>query len=310
MQLCARILVPVVVTIRAIVHLITEVVRTVCDWVTSTITVVKEVCEEVCGWLGPFSFLCDWVCKLVEVVETVTEWVCEEVVERILVAIEVLIEYVFYILQWVCWVIDWVIRLPGLLVCIAGLEPPKVLRVCIKNLAGADGVGVASNDQIDDMLEEAGAILANCNIRLVEASRETIRQPRFLTTTTCDVGGMFRRFFTWFSERACQDSCTFTVYIVDDIAGASGCAYPGANWVTVEDTSPGGTMVQELGHLADLWGHTSDPDNVMTDVAGGTADQITSFQCCMIRTSRFACFSDVDRIVEAATGAVLWPRDI
>jgi len=47
-------------------------------------------------------------------------------------------------------------------------------------------------------------------------------------------------------------------------------------------------MVQEIGHLADLWAHSSDPNNVMTDRSGGTADQITSFQCCMLRTSRFS----------------------
>ena len=295
MQLCARILIPLVVTIRAIVHLVTEVVRTVCDWITTAITVVREVCEEVCGWLGPFSFLCDWVCKLVEVVETVTEWICEEVIETILVAIEIVFEYVFYVAQWVCWVIDWVLRLPGLLVC-------RVIRVCVKNLAGADGVGAATNAEIDAMLAQAATILSNCDIRLVEVARETIREPRFLTTTVCDVGGMGRRFFTWFSEHACARPCTFTAYIVDDIVGASGCAYPGTNWVVVEDTSPGSTMVQELGHLADLWGHTSDPNNVMTDQPGGTADQITSFQCCMIRTSRFACFGNLRRIAEGTGG--------
>ena len=250
------------------------------------------------------------VCRLIEVVKTITEWLCEEVIETILVAIEILIEYVFYILQWVCWVIDWVVRAPGLLLCVLGVSPQKVIRVCIKNLAGADGVGVASNAEIDAMLTQAAAILSNCNIRLVEVSRETIRQPGLLTTTVCGGGGMFRRFFTWFSERACQRPCTFTVYIVDDIVGFSGCAYPGTNWVTVEDTSPGSTMVQELGHLADLWAHSSDPNNVMTDVGGGTADQITGFQCCMIRSSRFACFGNVERIAAVATGALLWPREI
>ena len=46
-------------------------------------------------------------------------------------------------------------------------------------------------------------------------------------------------------------------------------------------------MVQEVGHLCDLWAHSSDPNNVMTDQGGGTADQITPNQCCMISTSRF-----------------------
>jgi len=67
----------------------------------------------------------------------------------------------------------------------------------------------------------------------------------------------------------------------------SGCAYPGSDWVMVDAEGDGTVVVQEIGHLADLWSHSSDPNNVMTDQSGGTHDQITQFQCCMIRTSRF-----------------------
>jgi hypothetical protein len=56
--------------------------------------------------------------------------------------------------------------------------------------------------------------------------------------------------------------------------------------------------VQEIGHLADLWSHSSDPNNVMTDQPGGTADQITTFQCCMLRTSRFSSALPCPRLPE------------
>lgn len=289
MRICHSILVPVTVVVRFVVRVVREIVRTVCEWVTSVITVVKEVCEEVCGWLGPFSFLCDWVCKLVEVVETVTEWVCREVIERIFEWIEIILEYVFYILTWVCWVIDWIPRLPALLLCRLGFSPRRILRICVKILTDERGTPAIPVTAVQAMIGDAAAIFARCNIDLVVVDTVLVEKAEFLDGTTCEFGGMFSDFFSWFSRRACHRRCTVTVYFVRDITSASGCAYPGTNWVTVDAQGDGTTVVQEIGHLADLWGHSDDPNNVMTDQPGGTHDQITEWQCCMIRTSRFTC---------------------
>lgn len=253
------------------------------------ITVAKEVCEEVCGWLGWFSFLCDWVCKIIEVMETVTEWVCEEVIERIISWVEAFVEYVYYVLTWVCWLIDLPTRIIGMLLCWAGFGGRRIMRVCVKVLTDASGTPGVPLADVQNMMSDAAAILANCNITMVVVSTETIEKTEYLDTTTCDVGGMFSGFFSWFTRNSCQQRCTVTIFFVRDIVGASGCAYPGSNWVTVDAGGDGSTVVQEIGHLADLWTHTSDPNNVMTDVGGGTHDQITTFQCCMIRTSRFSC---------------------
>ncbi len=289
MRICHSVLTPVILTVRLLIQVVREVVRTVCEWVTSTIRVVREVCEEVCGWLGPFSFLCDWVCTLVEVVETVTEWVCREVIDRIISWVEVIFEYVAYILTWVCWVVDWIFRLPALLLCRIGFRPRRVMRICVKVLTDRRGVPAIPVADVEDMIADAAAILGRCNIELVVVDFDLVPQERFLEGTTCEFGGMFSPFWVWFSQNACQRRCTTTVYFLRDIARASGCAYPGTNWVTVDAQGDGTTIVQEIGHLADLWGHSDDPDNVMTDQPGGTHDQITEWQCCVIRTSRFAC---------------------
>ena len=289
MTICYSILVPIVVIIRTIIQVVREVVRTVCEWVTSTIRFVREVCDEVCGWLGPFSFLCNWVCRLIEVIETFTEWVCREVIDRIIGWVEVILEYVYYILYWVCWVIDWIPRLPAVLLCMVGFRPRRFIRVCVKILtddSGNPGVPVAD---VNGMLADAAAIFADCNIALIVVETELVPKEEYLDSTTCDFGGMFSGFFVWFSQRACQRRCTVTVYFVRDIISASGCAYPGTNWVTVDAQGDGSTVVQEIAHLADLWSHSSDPNNVMTDQPGGTHDQITRMQCCIIRKSRYAC---------------------
>ena len=287
-MICAAILSPIVIIVRTLIQVIREVVRTVCEWVSKVITVVKEVVEKVCTWLPwPLSTLCEWVTKLIEVVETVWEWVCREVIERIIDWIEIIVEYVIYVLKWICWVIDWIVRGPALLLCSLGIKPRRFLGVCVKILADNAGNPAIPLATVQGMLRDAAAIFGRCNINMVVCSFEIVRKPEFLDSTTCEFSGMFKSFFTWFSANSCGCCTTVTVYFVRDIVDASGCAYPGSDWVTVDAAGDGTVVVQEIGHLADLWPHSSDPNNVMTDQPGGTHDQITDFQCCMIRTSRF-----------------------
>ena len=71
------------------VQIVHEIVSTVCDWVTTTITTFREVVETICRWLPwPLNKLCDLVVTIIKIVETVVEWVCEEVIERIFVWVE------------------------------------------------------------------------------------------------------------------------------------------------------------------------------------------------------------------------------
>lgn len=289
MTLCHSILTPVVVLVRTFVQTVRDVVRTICEWVSSTIRTVRTVVERVCSWLPwPLSEVCSLVSRVIEVIETVWSWVCREVVERIIEWVERIVEYVAYIIRWVCWVISWVVRAPALLLCLLGLRQRRFLHVCIRVLTDDAGRPAVDWPKVDRDLRQAQAILDNCNLELVVTVRERVVKPEFLDGTTCGFTGLFSDFFTWFSANECGGCSAVTVYYVRSIPGAIGCAYPGANWVTVAAGGDGRTMVQEVGHLADLWSHSSDPNNVMTDQSGGTADQITRFQCCMLRTSRFS----------------------
>ena len=308
-MICNAVLTPVVVLIRTVIQVIREVVRTVCDWVSTVVTTIKTVVEEVCKWLPwPLDKLCDLVTKVIEVVETVWEWVCHEVIERIVDLVEIIAEYVVYVLKWVCWVIDWVVRFPDLVLCWLGIEPRRFLSVCVKILADRAGTPAIPLPTVLGMLRDAASIFDRCKISLVVCSIEVVPKPEFLTSTTCEFSGMFRRFFTWFSAHTCGCCSSVTVYMVKDIKDARGCAYPGTDWVTVDASGDGTVIVQEIGHLADLWAHSSDPDNVMTDQSGGTHDQITASQCCMIRTARFsrgAPLCDVRRLKRGALAETL-----
>jgi hypothetical protein len=289
MTLCHAVLTPILVVVRMLVQTVREVVRTVCEWVSTTIRTVRTVVERVCSWLPwPLSEVCNLVTRVIEVIETVWNWVCREVIERIIEWVERIVEYVAYVLRWVCWAISWVVRGPALLLCLLGFRPRRFLHVCVRVLTDDEGRPAVEWREVMQDLRQAQTILDNCNIELVVISRDRIRKPEFLDGTTCEFTGLFSDFFTWFSANECGGCAAVTVYYVRSIPGAIGCAYPGANWVTVAAAGDGRTLVQEIGHLADLWSHSSDPANVMTDQPGGSADQITRFQCCMFRTSRFS----------------------
>ncbi|HEX9135182.1 MAG TPA: hypothetical protein VF844_23080, partial [Ktedonobacteraceae bacterium] len=288
-----------------------DVVRTVCEWVSSTIRTVIKVLEKVCSWLPwPLSELCNWVTKLVEVVQTVWNWVCHNVIDRIISWIEVVLEYIYYILKWVCWIIDWFSRGPELLICLLGFGPAKQINVCIKVLTNEEGKPIRSAEQIEIILRDAATILRRCNIKLVVVSNELVRKPEFLTATTCDFSGLFSDSFVWFSANACSCCSAITVYFVDTVAGADGCSYPATNWVKIASGGDGAVMVHEMGHLVDLT-HSNDPNNVMYgthDPTKGTHDQITKFQCCMFQTSHFASLVDQPLpigITASASGAIV-----
>lgn len=288
MTICHAILTPVVVLLRTFVRIVREVVRTVCGWVSTVIRTVRTVVERICRWLPwPLSALCNLVTRVIVVFETLWSWVCRNVLERIVSWLEQIVEYVAYVLRWVCWVLSWPVRVVNLLLCRLGLRPTLYLHVCIRVLTDSEGVPAVGWDKVAADIRQATVILARCNIRLVLISRETLQKPEYLEGTTCDASGMFASFFTWFAQNECEGCSSTTVYYVKSIPEASGCSYPGSNWVTVASDGDGSTMVQEIGHLCDLWAHSSDPNNVMTDQPGGTKDQITSAQCCMMRTSRF-----------------------
>ena len=293
-MICSWILSPVVTVIKTLVTVARTIVETVCEWVSSVITVVENILREVCEfrWWNPLSWFCFWVPAVVTVVKTVWDWVCHNVITTIFDIIEVIVTIVEYILKWVCWLVDWIVfRWIDYLLCRIGFEPKRCLHVCIKILTDAKSTPAATSAQVDAAVAQAQSILSNCNIDIRVTTKTFVEKAEFLDSTSCGFGGMFSSFYQWFSWNTCRCCNIVTVYFVRSMTNAGGCAYPGSDFVIVaNDRSPAGmgnTMVQEIGHLCDLWAHSSDPNNVMTDQPGGTSDQITEHQCCIIRSSRF-----------------------
>jgi hypothetical protein len=195
-----------------------------------------------------------------------------------------LTEPAIYLLGWVAWTLDWVFRLPRIGLVLIGRMGPAVIDVSPVLLLGPDRDPVRSFELAQRLCADASALLERHGIAL--GWEEPTMEPGPARLPPCSARGLFTGFFLWASTRA--DARALTVYLVEDFGELAGCSYPGADWVVLDSRTDGTTLVHELGHLADLWRHTKDPQNLMTDQPGGSHDQLTRVQVAMIRTSRFA----------------------
>ena len=208
---------------------------------------------------------------------------------RVLVATEVFFEYLVWALQWPCGLVDWVVRLPLVTLALVGIELRVCLRVTVRIVTDRGGSPAVPLEAARRWLVQSEAILGRCNIALVPGEIDFLKQEEYLCSTACTASSVLRRFFTWFSSHARGGSRRVTIFVVKSIRGASGCSYPGNDWVLVGADADGTVIVHEIGHLCGLWTHSRDADNVMTVRSGGSHDRLTRAQRSMIRTSRFAC---------------------
>jgi hypothetical protein len=216
---------------------------------------------------------------------------------------DALTEPAIYLLGWGAWALDWVFRLPRIGLSLIGRMGPAVIDVRPILLFGPGHGAVPPEPALDrarQLCADASVLLEPHGIAL--AWEEPTMEPRPASLPPCSARGLFTRFFLWASARA--DARALTVYLVEDFGDLAGCSYPGADWVVLDSRTDGTTLVHELGHLADLWSHTKDPHNLMTDQPAGSHDRLTRVQLAMIRTSRFA------RGVRVASASVPGRREV
>jgi hypothetical protein len=197
---------------------------------------------------------------------------------------EMLTEPAIYLLGWLIWVLDWIPRLPKLAVALVGRLRPATVDVRPIVLLMLDRNPATSLERARRLCADASTLLEPHGLALSWESPTTARWPGGLPR--CSPRALLDSFFRWASARA--DAHALTVYLVEDFGELAGCSFPGADWVVLDSKTDGTTLVHELGHLADLWRHSGDPNNVMTDQAGGSHARLTRFQAAMIRSSRFA----------------------
>lgn len=296
MTICNLILTPIVAVLHLFVQVIRNIVETVCRIVTTVIRTVKEVAQKFCGYLPwPLNKLCKWVTKLIEIFETITETICEKILKTIVSVLELLVEYVIFILHWVCWIVDWIFfRWLALLACRLGLKSRKCIPVCLVILTDARGKPVIEVDAARDMVTKSNALLRQCDVTLEVGSIKLVQKPDLIHKVPTGAGQLFSWAFAWFSSNVCYCCSGVTVYFIASLdSGARGHAIPGSSYVlvAVDAVVDDATIVHEIGHLCDLWSHDDQVGNVMSitnDQGMPPRTILREHQCCMIGSSRFA----------------------
>jgi hypothetical protein len=197
------------------------------------------------------------------------------------------LEYLLFFIGWLLWPLDWLVRLPLLARDHTVGGSPRQITVRGTPLLRAAADADAASARARAVLAEAGALLAPLGIRFDVESVEPVRLPEDVRIPACGFAIFASRFFSWASARAAA-APQLTVYFVEDLGPLAGCAVPGSDWLVADLNTDGTTVAHELGHLAGLWRHHADPDNVMTDRAGGSHDRVTPAQTVFLRTSRFS----------------------
>lgn len=290
MIICRLLLFPLVFVLEVVIPIIEEIVSTICGWISSIIEVIKEVVSKICGWLPwPFNKLCKWVVDLITVFETVWDWVCETIIETIITFIKHVLNILVFITRWICILISFVTGFIPYLLCRLGLSNEKTVRICIKVLTDEKGNTKVNPEAIKKSMDTMSKIYGQCKIKVQFTGIEYIEKPEYLTGTGCGFGNIFTYWHSWFSSKACTCCNQITVFFVDEIEGASGCAIPGDNWCRVDaGINYDSTIIaHEVGHLLNLWSHSDDPNNLMFGEFSTTSFNLTTHQCCTMRMSPF-----------------------
>lgn len=291
-SICTPIINAIEFVVRMFIEVVRTIVETVCGWVTTIVRQVIEVVKEVCSWLPwPLDELCELVTELVEVVTEVVEWVCEEVITTIIDIVEIILTVIIYVIRWICWVIEWPLRLIDIGLCMIGVRLPRTLHLCVKILEDNEGTPATTRERVDEIIARARELLRQCNINICLYSVQFVPNEDLLEGVECGASQFFSSAYPWFERNACpkppfSTTKPLTVYFVDSMADANACTISRTSYIVATDGANGASIVHEFGHHADLM-HHEDPQNIMFESASDTKDQLTPWQCCMMRSSTF-----------------------
>lgn len=292
MIICTILLLPLFILLQVVIPVVTQVIQTACAWVSSVLQVVQQVMSQVCSSLPwPFKWVCNWVTTFITVLQTVWNWVCNTVINTVITFIKTLVGVLIYVAQVVCILINIVVGFPALLLCLLRFNPSKVLRVCIKILTDEAGNSAVTPLAIQQNIARMSSAFEGCRVGVRVMSVEHIVKPEYLTTTDSSPSSIFSGWHLWFTQHACGCCGQVTVFVVDQIIGASGLTFWGDSWCRIDAAcnSDDTIMAHEVGHLVNL-GHSSDPNNVMYSSYSATAHHFTQRQCCLARRSPFVTY--------------------
>jgi hypothetical protein len=292
---CHAFLSRILYLLRTLVRVFREIVREVLGVITRALSALAAMTDHVFSALPwPLNKILGLVTRVVEGLAEGFDWLSEEVINRLIEGgTEIAFEYAAYLLNWIAWLLDWSTRWLAILLCKKGILTPMTIPLRVKVLRDNGGGNAMQPDEVYGIIDQANRILESSNLQFVHAGdMEFIQQQRYFNGVEGGLSGFFRRYFSWFSARA-EPGCV-TVFVVREMEGGHSCAYPGANWLVIDSKAAGSNLVHAIGHLSDLWRHSTATGDVMSEPSG---PYVLDDQTCMIRTSKFARLPRLDDLI-------------
>lgn len=274
--------------------------------------VTRQISETICSWMPwPFSELCEVVtrvitevvCTVVWVVITVVSWVTRLVCEVIFV-IDWIITHVIGLLEWLG---NRIITFPEWLLCQAGVGTGRRrYRICPMVIADERGEPVVPLATIREQIQRAIEIYEQCNITVIASDVRVVTDRSHLATASgCNAGGYFSGDRSEYEHLTCcvglRDSLRClrfpsgliwprhvlkAIWVTSISSGDRGCYMMPESFLLVTSTGAVDTLAHEMGHAGDLLHRDDDNTNLMF-TPGRVASNLTNWQCCAVRTSRF-----------------------
>jgi Matrixin len=292
MVICTILLIPLYIVLLVLIPVVTQIVQTVCSWVSSVIQVITQVLSQVCSWLPwPLNKICNWVTTLLTTLQTVWNYICNTVIQTIISIITQIVSFLIYLVHIICIVISLIIGIPAFVLCFLQLNPRKKLRVCIKVLTDDNGQSAVTAAALDQNISRLRIAFRACQVEIIVLGTEFIVKPEYLTSTDSSPSSLFSAWHLWFTQHACFCCNRVTVFVVDNIQGSSGLTFWGDDWCRIDQAcnADDSIMAHEIGHLLSLW-HVNDPNNIMYPSYSSTSHNFTSYQCCLIKRSPFVTY--------------------
>lgn len=204
-------------------------------------------------------------------------------------------------------VLNRLVKLPELVLTLAGFRFTKKLKLRIVVLRDERGLPLISNEEVMPAFEETRRILGRMAGVVVEpAGWRVVTAPHAAPRAALDVrctdgawrddlgraGGFFRDLMAKTTAGAIIGyGAPVTVFIVRSISTHNGCSMGAvADYVTVEAKTVKSTrrlLVHEVAHACGLW-HSQRPNNLM--IPKGPGEELSNWQASVLRTSRHVTY--------------------
>ena len=273
--------------------------------------VSRTISETICSWLPwPLDDICDVVtrviteivCTIVYVVVTIVSWVTRIVCE----IVHVLVWIVTHVVGFLEWLGNRILTLPEFLLCLVGARPiRKRYRICPLVIADEKGTPVVPVAEIEAEIQTAMQVYEQCGIQVIASSVVVVRGKAHLANASgCNASGYFG------GDRAEYEMLSCCSGILDSLrclrfpsgliwprhvlkaiwvrsisSGERGCYLLPESFILIASDRLPDTLAHEMGHAGDLL-HRDEADNLMTTPTR-TASNLTGWQCCVVRSSRF-----------------------